>query len=129
MVLARPGISLSPPNWGTSHEWPVAGERVEECRCLAWSRSSWGWGGSSPWCGAGRGERDEVEVVSGCQREVFGLALGDVEQEHVLVPGLVQAFVDVERGAVDVAEQGVDVAEDELPFGEAHRCAAGAAAA
>src|SRR5674476_328764 len=30
--------------------------------------------------------------------------LGDIEQEHILVPRFVEAFVDVERAAVDVAE-------------------------
>src|SRR5580700_3285898 len=38
---------------------------------------------------AGRGAGDEVEVVPGWQGEVFGFAGGDIEQELLLVPGLV----------------------------------------
>jgi hypothetical protein len=70
-----------------------------------------------------------VKVVPGWQGEVFGFAGGDIEQELFLVPGLVQALVDVERASVDLAEQDVDVADEEFPGGKAHRCAAGAAAA
>src|SRR5674476_1018437 len=84
---------------------------------------------STAWCAAGRRHGDEMEVVPGGQREALGLAFRDIEQEHILVPGLVEALVDVERTPVDMAEQEVDVTEDELTHGEAHRGAAGAAAA
>ena len=70
-----------------------------------------------------------MEVFPGWQGEVLGLAGGGIEQELFLVPGLVQALVDVERASVDVAEQDVDVADEEFSGGKAHRCAAGAAAA
>ena len=67
---------------------------------------------------AGGGAGDEVEVVAGWQREVFGFTGGDIGQELFLVPGLVQALVDVERASVDLAEQDVDVADEESPAGK-----------
>jgi hypothetical protein len=78
---------------------------------------------------AGGGKGDEVKVVPSWQGEVFGFAWGDIEQELFLVPGLVQALVDVERAPVDLAEQDVDVADEEFSDRKAHRCAACAAAA
>src|SRR5665647_410003 len=71
---------------------------------------------STAWCDAARRQGDEMEVVPGSQREVFGLAFRDIEQEHILVPGLVEALVDVERTPVDMAEQEVDIAEDCLLY-------------
>ena len=57
-----------------------------------------------------------MELFTGWQREVLGRTVGDVEEEHVLVPGLVEALVDVERTPVDMAEQEVDIAEDCLLY-------------
>src|SRR5665647_204479 len=86
-------------------------------------------GASTAWCDAARRKRDEMKVFPCGQREAFGLADGDIEQELLLVPRLVETPVDVERAAVDVAEQHVDIADDELTQGVTHRSAAGAAAA
>jgi len=69
-------------------------------------------------CGAGRRQGDEMEVVPGSQREVFGLAFRDIEQEHILVPCLVEAFVDVERGTGDVAEQHIASPMTNSPSGK-----------
>ena len=59
-----------------------------------------------------------MEVVPGSQREVFGLAFRDIEQEHILVPCLVEAFVDVERGTGDVAEQHIASPMTNSPSGK-----------
>ena len=68
-----------------------------------------------------------MQVVAGRQGETFSRAGGDIEDEPVLVPCAVESSVDVERAPVDLAEQHVGVTDEELPVGEAHRCAAGAA--
>jgi hypothetical protein len=78
---------------------------------------------------AAGGKGDEVKVVPSWQGEVLGFAWGDIEQELFLVPGLIQALVDIERASVDLAQQDVDVADEEFSGGKAHRCAARAAAA
>src|SRR5664279_3244309 len=70
-----------------------------------------------------------MQVVPGGYGEVLGVARGDVEDELLLVPGLVQPPIDVERAAVDVAEAHIDVADEELAVGVTHRGASGAAAA
>src|SRR5665647_3238510 len=86
-------------------------------------------GASTAWCDAARRKRDEMKVFPGGQREAFGLADGDIEQELLLVPRLVETPVDVERAPGDIAEEEVDVTDDELTQGVTHGCAAGAAAA
>ena len=70
-----------------------------------------------------------MEILSGCQGEALRLAYSDVEDEDLLVPGLVEPPVDIERAAVDVSKQCVDVADDELSQREAHGGASGAAPA
>src|ERR1022692_1149761 len=80
------------------------------------------------WHGARGRAGDEVQVVTGREREALRWARGNVENELVAPPRVIEPGVDVERAAVDVAEQHVDVADDHLPVREAHRSAAGTAA-
>jgi hypothetical protein len=47
----------------------------------------------------------------------------------ILVPGLVEPPVDVKRAPVDRAQQDIERADEELAVREAHRRAAGTAAA
>jgi hypothetical protein len=74
------------------------------------------------------GDRHEVPVVAGREREALRRSGCHVEDQPRLAPGGVLTRVDVEGAAGDLAEQHVAIAGDQLAILEADREAAVTAA-